>query len=133
MKPNGAEVVERLWSAFEARDWDTAEDLLHHDFELEWPHTGEAIRGRANFMAMNRAFPGDWHLRIIRVAADGDTVASEVEATIGEETEYAASFFELRDGKIVRVREYWITPGYQERPGWREQWVEPSPAPSDAS
>ena len=120
------EIVERLWDAFEARDWDLARSLLHDDFELEWPHTGEAIRGASNFMEMNRAFPGDWHLRVLRVVAEGDTVVSEVEATVEGDVEFAVSFFEVRRGRIARLREYWVTPGYQDPPAWRARWTEPA-------
>ncbi len=42
--------VERLWRAFDARDFERAGDELHDDFVAEWPHSGERIRGRENFL-----------------------------------------------------------------------------------
>jgi ketosteroid isomerase-like protein len=43
----------------------------------------------------------------------------------GDVTEYVACFYQLREGRIVRGTEYWITEGYQEAPQWRAHWTEP--------
>ena len=41
-------VVERLWQLFDALDFEAAGELLHDDFECEWPQSRERIRGREN-------------------------------------------------------------------------------------
>jgi hypothetical protein len=55
--------------------------------------------------------------------AEGNQVASEVVLTYGEEVVQAVSFFELRDGMIVRQVDYWPEP--YPAPVGRSQWVEP--------
>ena len=119
-------VVERLWQLFEARDWQAAGQQLHDDFEAFWPHTGEVFRGRDNFIAVNENFPpiGDWHIGVKSIIASGDMVVTEVVVKHDYGLSYAASFFELKDGRIHRLTEYWVEAGSEEPPEWRAQWVE---------
>ena len=120
------ETIERFWQLFEARDWEQAWGLLHTDFTAFWPHTGEVFSGPDNFIAVNQNFPpiGDWHIHVRRIIADGDVVASEIEVTHDYGLSYAASFFEMMDGKISRVTEYWVEAGSEEPPEWRAGWVD---------
>lgn len=75
-----------------------------------------------NFLAVNKNYPGTWRITILRIIAEGDQVASEVRVDIDGRTDYAVSFYELRDGKIIKETDYWPEP-YQ-APAWRAQWVE---------
>ena len=116
------EAVEGLWRAINARDFNAAGDLLHDDFVCEWPQSRERIRGRANFIAVNRDYPGNWSITVRRVVASGDEAATEVSIRIDGRTDVAVSFFELRDGKILRETDYWPEP--YDAPEWRARWVE---------
>ena len=75
-----------------------------------WPHSGERIRGRDNFVAVNREHPDPWtSIEVHRLIAEGDVVVSEVVVAVeGGNPAHAASFFEFEDGKIVRLTEYWV-------------------------
>jgi ketosteroid isomerase-like protein len=115
-------VVEQLWEAMDRFDFEAAGDLLHEDYIGEWPQSRERIRGRANFVAVNANYPGRWRIAIQRLVASGNQVATEVTLTCDGRTERAVSFFELRDGKIVRETDYWPEP--YDAPTWRAQWVE---------
>jgi ketosteroid isomerase-like protein len=108
--------VERMWRSFDAREFDRAGEELHEDFVCEWPHSGERIRGRDNYIAVNRNHPDPWvSVEILGIVAEGDRVASEVRVPVdGAEPVYAASFYELRGGKIASVVEYWVTANSQE-------------------
>ncbi len=108
--------VDRLWRAFDARDFERAGDELHDEFVAEWPHSGERIRGRENFIAVNRDHPDPWlSIDVRKLVAEGELVASEVAVPVeGSHPAYAASFFEFRDGKIVRLTEYWVEGSSQE-------------------
>jgi ketosteroid isomerase-like protein len=120
------DTVERLWQQFERREWEKAAQQLHDDFEAVWPHTGEVFKGRSNFIAVNENFPpiGDWHINVKRILAQGDLVVTEIVVTHNYGLSYAASFFEMKDGKIYRLTEYWVEAGSEEPPDWRAQWVE---------
>ena len=115
-------VVEQLWQSIDARDWDAVGALLHDDYVCDWPQSRERIRGRENFVAVNRNYPGEWRIVIERIVASGNEVVSDVAIPIDGRIDRAVSFFELRDGKIIRETDYWPEPF--DAPAWRAQWVE---------
>ena len=108
-------VVERLWAAFDARDWERAAALLDEEVVCEWPHSGERFHGRDAVIAVNRDHPDPWvRVELLRVVAEGDQVVTEVRVPVeAAPPAYAASFFELRGGRIVRMTEYWVDAGSQ--------------------
>jgi ketosteroid isomerase-like protein len=113
-------VIQRLWTLWQARAWDESVELFHPDVEMSWPHTRERFVGRANIVEMNRAYPEGWAIELLRVVPHGDVVVSEIRVTAGEELFFAVSLFDLEDGLIRRVTEYWVTSPYEEPPAWRE-------------
>jgi ketosteroid isomerase-like protein len=118
------EVVQRLWEAFESREWEEALALLSTDLIVEWPHSGERFAGRESFIAMNRRHPApNWHIRVQRIVVDGDQAVSEVWVPTDAEPAFVTSFFELRDGLIARIVEYWLD-CEPEVPDWREPFRE---------
>jgi ketosteroid isomerase-like protein len=102
--------VARMWRAFNERDFRRGGDELHDEFVAEWPHTGERIRGRDNFVRVNAEHPDPWtSIEILRIVGEGDVVVSEVAVPVKDApTAFAASFFEFKDGKIARLVEYWV-------------------------
>jgi ketosteroid isomerase-like protein len=117
-------VVEQFWAAMQTNDWRAAGAFLHDDFVLDWPQSGERIRGRENFIAVNANYPaaGRWHFTVHRLVADAGTVVSDVGVTDGAMIARAITFSTLRDGKIIHQTEFWPDP-FGPAP-WRAQWVE---------
>jgi len=108
-----SEYVDRL----ERRDWAGVEALLADDVVYELPQTRERIRGRAAFLRFNIEYPGDWHLRLRRVVADGRFAALWLDVHVGAEQQDACVWLELTgDGLISRVTDYWPEP-YDPPPG----------------
>ncbi|MFI5806963.1 nuclear transport factor 2 family protein [Streptomyces sp. NPDC051561] len=119
-------VVEALWDRIQARDWAAVADLVAEDVVVEWPISAERIVGNKNFVAVNSQYPGGWSIRVLRIVSEGDEVVSEVEVPHDEfGTFRAASFWTVRQGRIVRGREYWTSVGADPRPEWRAGLVEP--------
>ena len=118
------DIVRRLWECFAARRWAAAGDLLADDVVVEWPHSGELIRGRDNVLAVNAEYPGEWQIRVLGVFGAGDRVASHVEVRNGPDVEWAASFFRVTGGQIRHVREYWLAAPTEPPPAWRSRYVE---------
>jgi ketosteroid isomerase-like protein len=118
------DLVRQFWERLEARDFHAAGDLMHEDFLLEWPQSGERIRGRENFLEVQRNYPGEWHIRLTRVLVDGEHLVSEVRVDFPDRTATGITFFELRNGRISRAVEYWPDPF--EPAEWRKAWVEPN-------
>jgi hypothetical protein len=118
------QTVARLWEAFEAREWEDAMALLSPDLIVEWPHSGERFVGRENFIAMNRRHPApNWHIRVRRIVAEGDQAVSEVWVPTDEQPAFVTSFFQLQDGLVTRIVEYWLDCD-PEIPDWRESYRE---------
>ena len=117
-------VVERFWTAMRANDFAAAGALLHDDYVLDWPQSGERIRGRANFAAVNAHYPaaGRWSITLQRLVTEGDQVVSEVTVTEGAVDARAVTFSTVRGGAILHQIEYWPDPF--PAAAWRAEWVE---------
>ncbi len=115
-------VVRAYWAALEARDWDGVAALLDPGFRAHFPQSGETFDA-AGWVRMNRAYPGDWHLRVVDLlVAAAPTpaearVVTEVEVDLDGRTDRALSFFRLRGGRLADLREHWPEPF--PIPAWR--------------
>ncbi len=115
-------LVEQLWGHFDRFDFAAVAPLLHDDFVCEWPQMRERIRGRDNYVAVNEHYPGRWRIAIQQLVAAEDGVATQVRLEWDGKVDYAASFFEFRDGTIVKQVDWWPEPA--PAPDWRARWVE---------
>ena len=117
-------LIESFWAIMQTNDFKRAGELLHDDYLLEWPQSGEQIRGRANFVAVNENYRahGRWVFKVHRILAEGDQVVSGVDVTDGVITGRVITFSTVRDGKILHQTEFWPDPF--EAPDWRAGWVE---------
>jgi ketosteroid isomerase-like protein len=118
------QIVARFWVVMQTNDFKAAGELLHDDYILEWPQSGERIRGRENFIAVNENYPahGSWSFTLHRLIAEGEQVVSDVSVTDGVILGRAITFSTIREGKIIRQLEFW--PESFQRPDWRKEWVE---------
>ena len=119
------EPVRLLWERMEARDWDAVAAQLHEDVVVDWPNTGERMRGRENYVAVQREYPEGWHIHVLRIVDGGDVVASEIRVDHEGKRFFAASFFDVVDGRIARAVEYWSDGEPAQAPAWRAAWTEP--------
>jgi ketosteroid isomerase-like protein len=113
-----AAFAERL----EGRDWPGLTELLHPDVVYEIPQTRERIRGRDRYVTFNAEFPGDWHIEPKVVLGDDRDGALLFRWTADGEASLAIAFFEVDDGRITKVTDFWPEP-YDPPPG-REHLVE---------
>jgi limonene-1,2-epoxide hydrolase len=118
------QIVQQFWAAMQTNDFRAAAKLLDDSYLLEWPQSGERVRGPANFVAVNEHYPaaGRWQFTVHRLIADGSEVASDVTVTDGVMVSRAITFSTIRAGRIVRQVEYWPDPF--EAAAWRAEWVE---------
>jgi predicted ester cyclase len=116
------EIVRRYFDTMAARDWDRFGAVLAEDVVYELPQTAERIVGRERLVRFNREYPGDWRLSVSRLVVDGERAAGSMNFTVGEEQLVGLVYFELADGLIVRVTDFW--PEAYEPPAGREHLVE---------
>ena len=119
---SAAELVRRLYEAYQARDWESAAVLVHDDAVLEMPATRERLTGRAGVIAFQRSYPEPWgDLSVLRVVGEGGIAAAEVEVVAADATFRMAAFWRSEGGLLREGAEYWITVGGEEPPPTRER------------
>ncbi|MCE8008889.1 nuclear transport factor 2 family protein [Aestuariivita sp.] len=125
------DLVSEFWRVMGTNDFQAASLLLSPDFRGVWPQSGEVIEGRANFAALNTAYPakGPWRFTLNRCVAGRDQVVTDVTVTDGETVATVISFHTVRGGHIVKQVEYWPDP--YDPPSWRAHWVAQMEDPSD--
>jgi predicted ester cyclase len=117
------EAVQAYVESLEQRDWLRFSGLLAQDVLYELPQTRERISSRAALLQFNKEFPGDWHLELRRIVAEGPNAAAWLDTRIGDEHQDACVWFELDDdGRIAKVTDYW--PDSYEPPAGREHLTE---------
>jgi len=121
---NNKQILETFWETMETNDFRAASQLLHDDYTLEWPQSGERILGRDNFAAINTNYPaeGKWHFEINHILAERDMVVTDVSVTDGKVIGRAITFSTIRDEKIWKQVEFWPDPF--EAPAWRAKWIQ---------
>ena len=100
-----------------------ASEIYADDAVLEFPQGKERIRGKANIIAFRSAYPANVAIEVHRITGRQDLWVNELTLRYEGAPMNVVSIMELRDGKVVRERNYYGDPW--EPPAWRAQWVEP--------
>jgi ketosteroid isomerase-like protein len=106
-----------------ADDVTGASEIYSDDAVLEFPQGKERIRGKANIIAFRSAYPANVTIEVHRITGRQDLWVNELILWYDGKPMNVVSIMEVRDGKIVRERNYYGEPW--EPPAWRAQWVEP--------
>ena len=114
--------LDRHWAASDANDFETEHDIYHDDAVLEYPQSGERIRGRRNIQASRTAQPNQKRFSVRRIIGAGDLWVTEFILTYDGVPSYTVSIMEFSDGKIARETQYFGDP-FAPGPS-RAQWVE---------
>jgi hypothetical protein len=114
--------LETHWTASDANDLDAEHRIYRADAVLEYPQSGERIRGRDNIQASRAAQPNAKRFTVRRILGGGDLWISELVLTYDGQPFYVVSIMEFEDGEVVRETQYF---GDAFEPGpSRAQWVE---------
>jgi hypothetical protein len=111
------------WAASDANDFAAEHDIYRSDAVLEYPQSGERIRGRAHIEASRAAQPNAKRFSVRRILGAGGLWVSEVVLTYDGEPNYVVSMMEFEDGQVFRETQYFGEP-FAPGPS-RAQWVEP--------
>ena len=110
------------WAASDANEFDAEHRIYRDDAILEYPQSGERIRGRRNIQASRAAQPNTKRFTVRRVLGGGDLWISELVLTYDGKPFYVVGIMEFEAGKVVRQTQYF---GEAFEPGpSRAQWVE---------
>jgi hypothetical protein len=114
--------LDRHWAASDANNFDAEHEIYREDAVLEYPQSGERIRGRRNIQASRAAQPNAKRFTARRIVGAGDLWVTEFILTYDGRPSYTVSVMEFRDGKVARETQYFADPF---EPGLsRAQWVE---------
>jgi SnoaL-like protein len=114
--------LETHWAASDANDFDAEHGIYRADAILEYPQSGERIRGRDNIQASRAAQPSAKRFRVRRILGGGGLWVSELVLTYDGQPFYVVSIMEFEDGEVVHETQYF---GEAFDPGpSRAQWVE---------
>jgi hypothetical protein len=114
--------LDRHWAASDANDFNAEHEIYRDDAVLEYPQSGERIRGRLNIQASRFAQPNKKRFTVQRVLGAADLWVTELVLTYDGSPTYTVSIMEFRDGKVARETQYFGDPF---EPGAsRAQWVE---------
>jgi hypothetical protein len=114
--------LDRHWAASDANDFEAEHEIYHDDAVLEYPQSGERIRGRHDIQASRSAQPNKKRFSVRRVLGATDLWVTELVITYDGLPSYTVSIMEFRDGKVARETQYFGDP-FAPGPS-RAQWVE---------
>jgi ketosteroid isomerase-like protein len=115
-------LARELWRLFDEARFAEVEPLLAPDFLCEWPQTGELFRGASKFIAVQENYPGRWRCTVEHLVESGAEAVTRTRVSDGKTHIFALSFFEVRDGRIRRLTEFWADP--YAAPSDRQRWAE---------
>jgi len=119
------EALARHWAASDVNDFDAEHEIYREDAVLEYPQSGERIRGRRNIQASRTAQPNQKRFTVRRIVGAGQLWVTEFILTYDGQPSYTVSIMEFEDGKVAHETQYFGDP-FEPGPS-RAQWVERMP------
>ena len=103
-------LLERHWTASDAGDFDAEHDIYREDAVLDYPQSGERIRGRHNIRESRFVQPNRKRFAVRRMIGSGDLWLTEFTLSYDEVPSYAVSIMEFRDGLVAHETQYFAEP-----------------------
>ena len=111
------------WAASDANDFEVEHQIYREDAVLEYPQSGERIRGRGNIQTTRALQPNRKRFKIRRIIGTGGLWVTEYVILYDGQPSYTVSIMEFEGGKVARETQYFGDPF--EASAWRSRWVEP--------
>ena len=102
--------LDRHWAASDANDFETEHDIYRDDAVLEYPQSGERIRGRRNIQASRAVQPNRKRFAVRRIVGAGDLWVTEFVLAYDGRPSHTVSIMEFRDGQVMRETQYFADP-----------------------
>ncbi len=102
--------LDRHWAASDANDFEAEHQIYREDAVLEYPQSGERIRGRRKIQSSRAAQPNRKRFTVRRIIGAGDLWVTEFVLTYDERPSYTVSIMEFLDGKVARETQYFGDP-----------------------
>jgi hypothetical protein len=113
------------WAASDANDFEEEHRIYREDAVLDYPQSGEQIRGRQKIQLSRAAQPNRKRFTVRRIIGAGHLWVTEYILTYDGRPSYTVSIMEFLDGKVAHETQYFADP-FEPGPS-RAQWVERMP------
>ena len=98
--------LQRHWDASDAGDFEVEHDIYREDAVLDYPQSGERIRGRRNIQESRFLQPNRKRFTVRRITGQGQLWITEFVLTYDGIPSYAVSIMEFSDGLVARETQY---------------------------
>ena len=98
--------LKRHWDASDANDFDAEHEIYREDAVLDYPQSGERIRGRRNIQESRFVQPNKKRFTVRRIIGSGDLWVTEFVLTYDGIPSYTVSIMEFRDGLVANETQY---------------------------
>jgi hypothetical protein len=104
------QMLERHWAASDAGNFEVEHDIYSEDALLQYPQSGEQIRGRRNIQESRFVQPNRKRFTVQRIVGSGSLWVSEFILAYDGMPSFAVSIMEFHDGLVVRETQYFAQP-----------------------
>jgi len=98
--------LERHWAASDASDFETEHDIYSEDAVLDYPQSGERIRGRQHIQESRTVQPNKKRFTVRRMTGRGELWVTEFVLSYDDVPSYVVSIMEFRDGLVAHETQY---------------------------
>jgi len=102
--------LQRHWDASDAGDFEAEHEIYREDAVLDYPQSGERIRGRRNIQESRFLQPNRKRFTVRRMIGRGDLWVTEFVLTYDDVPTYAVSIMEFREGQVASETQYFSAP-----------------------
>jgi hypothetical protein len=110
MRLTSRDLVMRHWQFANAQDWEGLARLLHPEMTYEAPQSRERILSPLGYVDFFATWPQPWRAEVLRCIADDDGAMTQISFISSAPPMMGLSLFDLKDGLILRVTDFWPDP-----------------------
>jgi hypothetical protein len=114
--------LQRHWDASDANDFEVEHDIYREDAMLDYPQSGERIRGRRNIQQSRFLQPSKKRFTVRRMTGSGAIWVTEFILAYDGVPSFAVSIMEFDQGLVARETQYFAD-GFDPAPS-RAHFVE---------
>ncbi len=98
--------LERHWNASDAGDFDAEHEIYREDAVLDYPQSGERIRGRKKIQESRFRQPNKKRFAVRRIVGREDLWITEFTLSYDDVPSYVVSIMEFREGLVSHETQY---------------------------
>ena len=104
------QALERHWAASDASDFQVEHEIYREDAVLEYPQSGERLRGRRNIQESRFVQPNKKRFTVRKIVGSGELWITEFILSYDDMPSYAVSIMEFREGLVAHETQYFAKP-----------------------